>query len=67
MSEHQIVMLCRFLGLNFMVPNSWFTYQGVDPAKYEDEKQPLTMEGFGQALSFFLLMWVASYSCIREA
>lgn len=59
--------VCRFLGLNFMVPSSWFTYQRVDPAKYEDEKQPLNMEGFGQALSFFLLMWVASYSCIREA
>lgn len=58
--------MCRFLMLNFLVPNTWFTYQMVDPVKYEDEKQPLTMEGYGQALSFFLLCWVASYSSVRD-
>jgi len=48
-------MLCRFLGLNFMVPNSWFTYQNVRTEEYEDEKSPLSMEGFGQAISLFLV------------
>lgn len=52
--------------LNFLVPNYWFTYQMVDPVKYEDDKQPLTMEGYAQGLSLFLLCWVASYSCVRD-
>lgn len=46
---------CRFLGLNFMVPNSWFSYQNVRTEEYEDEKSPLSMEGFGQAISLFLV------------
>ena len=60
-----IDIICRFLTLNFMVPNTWFSYQMVDPVQYEDEKHPLTMEGYGQALSLFMLCWVTSYASLR--
>lgn len=52
------MLSCRFLGLNFMVPNSWFGYQNVRTEEYEDEKSPLSMEGFGQAISLFLVSFV---------
>lgn len=51
-----------FMTANFIVPSSWFGYQGVDPVSFEDEKQPLSMEGFGQGMSLFVLSWTVSYS-----
>lgn len=51
-----------FMAANFLIPNSWFGYQGVDPASYDDEKQPLSMEGFGQGMSLFVLSWTVSFS-----
>ena len=52
-----------YLVANFVVPSSWFGYQGItDPAEYDDEKQPINMEGFGQGLSLFVLTWTVSYS-----
>jgi hypothetical protein len=54
-TKHIYIYSCRFLGLNFMVPNSWFSYQNVRTEEYEDEKSPLSMEGFGQAISLFLV------------
>jgi len=51
-----------FVAANFIVPSSWFSYQGVDPVAYDDDKQPITMEGFGQAMSLFVLTWVTSFS-----
>ena len=51
-----------YMAANFIVPSSWFGYQGVDPVSFEDEKQPLSMEGFGQGMSLFVLSWTVSYS-----
>jgi hypothetical protein len=51
-----------FVAANFVLPSSWFSYQGVDPVAYDDEKQPISMEGFGQAMSLFVLVWTVSFS-----
>lgn len=52
-----------FLAANFVVPSSWFGYQGIaDVAEYDDEKQPINMEGFGQGMSLFVLSWTVSFS-----
>lgn len=59
-----LYVFLTFLGLNYVLPNSWFSYQNVRPEEYEDEKSPLSMEGFGQAISLFLLCWVTAYSVL---
>ena len=52
-----------YLAASFVVPSSWFGYQDItDPAEYDDEKQPINMEGFGQGVSLFVLSWTVSYS-----
>lgn len=52
-----------YLAASFVVPSSWFGYQGIsDPAEYDDEKQPINMEGFGQGVSLFVLVWTVSYT-----
>ena len=38
-----------------MGPNSWLGYQQVTISDYDDEKNPLSMEGFGQAISLFVV------------
>ena len=30
--------------------------------EYDDEKQPINMEGFGQGVSLFVLVWTVSYT-----
>ena len=52
-----------YLAASFVVPSSWSGYQGIsDPAEYDDEKQPINMEGFGQGVSLFVLVWTVSYT-----
>jgi len=60
------VLVCRFLSLNYIVPSSWVhTYLNIPVEEVEDEKNPLSMEGFGQAISLFLVrgFLVSSYRC----
>lgn len=61
-----LVTFLSFLGLTYLIGNAWLKWQGIDESEYEDPEKisqsPLSFEGFGPSVSFFMLLWVTTFT-----